>query len=408
MSENETPATGRKPRLLYVSTLDHIIRVMLPHLDACREAGFEVEVACKVTRFRDDTLAHADALHDLPMRRFPLHPANVAALSQLTRLIRERRYVLVHAHNPTGGFVGRLAGTLSGTGCVRAYTAHGFHFHRHGGRVSNALYRTVERFAGNRLSDGVLVINREDYDAALHGRVVPEERLFLTGGVGISARDDFNPATVPAEERRAFRREVGAEDESVPVLTVVGELISRKRHRDALRAFVEVRKTRPDALLVFAGDGALMDVLEDEAARLGVLPGCRFLGFRRDVKRILSGSDLFLFPSQQEGLPCSVQEALAMEVPVVATDVRGNADLIDGSCGRLVPLGDTAAFAASVLELVSLTPEQRRAMGRAGREKMLRLYDRPACVAQWLDVYRTLLARKGMSIAPGAPSETAR
>jgi len=402
-----TGPKAAKPRLLYVSTLDHIIRVMLPHLDACRAAGFEVEVACRVTRFRKDTLAHADALHDLPMQRFPLHPANAAALAQLTGLIRDREYAVVHAHNPTGGFVGRLAATLAGTGCVRAYTAHGFHFHRHGGRVTNAVFRGIERIAGSHLSDGVLVINREDYDAALRGRVVPKDRLFLTGGVGVSAADDFDPAAVSPWERAAVRRELGAADDAVPVLTVVGEMIPRKRHSDALRAFEEVRRVSPDAVLALAGDGALMEALREEADALGVLPGCRFLGFRRDVRSILAATDVFLFPSQQEGLPCSVQEALAMEVPVVATDVRGNADLVDGACGRLVPLGDTAALAASALELLARSPAERRAMGRAGREKMLRLYDRPACVAQWLDIYRLLLERKGGRPLPVAFSRGA-
>ena len=139
-----TGPKAAKPRLLYVSTLDHIIRVMLPHLDACRAAGFEVEVACRVTRFRKDTLAHADALHDLPMRRFPLHPANAAALAQLTGLIREREYAVVHAHNPTGGFVGRLAATLAGTGCVRAYTVK----HLEMARAARRSLRTGEFLRG--------------------------------------------------------------------------------------------------------------------------------------------------------------------------------------------------------------------------------------------------------------------
>lgn len=378
------------PRLLYVSTLDHIVRVMLPHLDGARAAGFTVEVACRVTRFQEDVLSHADAVHDLPFRRFPLHPANLAALVGLTRLIRRRKYTIVHAHNPTGGFVGRLAATLARTGALRVYTAHGFHFHRHGGRAANAAYRAIEGFAGHRLSDAVLVINQEDF-AAARGKVVPAERLFLTGGVGVSAEDDFDPARVSSDERAAIRREVGAEDESVPVLTVVGEMIPRKRHADALAAFARVRPARPDALLLLVGEGALMADLQARAQQLGVAQGCRFLGFRRDVRRILAATDVFLFPSCQEGLPCSVQEALAMAVPVVATDVRGNADLVDASCGRLAPLGDTGALADAVLELLALAPEQRRALGAAGRARMIRLYNRPACVAQWLDIYARLL-----------------
>jgi glycosyltransferase involved in cell wall biosynthesis len=399
-------AAADRPRLLYVSTLDHIVGVMLPHLDAARECGFAVEVACRVTRLRDELLAHADAVHDLPFRRFPLHPANLAALVRLVRLLRARPCRIVHAHNPTGGFVGRLAATIARVP-VRVYTAHGFHFHPCGRRLANAAYRAVERIAGHLLSDGVLVINRVDYDAALRQRVVPKDKLFLTGGVGIST-ETFDPAAVPEGARRGIRREVGAADEAVPVLTVVGELIPRKRHADALDAFALLRRTHPSAVLLLVGDGALLDDLRARAERLGIAGGCRFLGFRRDVAAVLAATDVFLFPSLQEGLPCSVQEALCMEVPVVASDVRGNADLVDDGCGRLVPPGDPRALAEAAAELLALRPHERRRMGAAGRAKMIRDFGRGACVGQWLAVYDRLLARKGLPAISSARFSAAR
>jgi glycosyltransferase involved in cell wall biosynthesis len=386
--------TPPQPSLLYVSTLDHIVRVMLPHLDEARARGWRVEVACQVTRFRDDVAPHADAIHDLPIQRFPLHPANGVALARLTRIIRKGRYTVVHCHNPTGGVVGRLAATLAGTGALRVYTAHGFHFHRHGGRVSNALYRGIETVAGRMLSDAVFVINREDYDAA-RDRVVPSDRLFLTGGVGVSAREQFDPARVTKDVRAAIRREVGAEDPSVPVLTVVGEMIPRKRHADALLAFSRLLRTHPGAVLLLVGEGVLMERLRARAVELGVADNVRFLGFRQDIADILGATDVFVFPSGQEGLPCSVQESLAMGVPVVATDVRGCADLVDDSCGRLAPLGDTDALAARLSELIDIGTEGRARLGAAGRARMLERYERSACVAQWLALYDDLLAGRG-------------
>lgn len=393
------PQTTGAPRLLYVSTLDHIIRVMLPHLDAARAAGFTVEVACRLTRFGDEVRAHADAVHDLPLCRFPLHPANARAAAQLVQLLRARPCAIVHAHNPTGGLVGRLAATRAHVP-VRVYTAHGFHFHRHGGRVANALYRNVERLAGHRLSDGVIVINGEDYQAALQGDVVPPDRLFLTGGVGVST-NTFDPALVGGSERRRVRAELGVEDAATPILTLIGEMIPRKRHADALAAFVHIRARFEQAVLVLAGDGVLMNDLKARARALGVWESCRFLGFRRDVRALLRATDVFLFPSAQEGLPCSVQEALAMAVPVVATDVRGNRDLVDPSCGRLVKLGDTNALARAAIELLLLDEEARQRLGARGRAKMVAQYDRALCVAQWLEVYRTLLARRGLALPNG-------
>ncbi|MBC7805662.1 MAG: glycosyltransferase, partial [Akkermansiaceae bacterium] len=132
-------------RLLYVSTLDHIIRAMLPHLEGAKRAGYRVEVACRVTRFGDEVRNVVDAVHDVPMSRFPVHASNLVALKQVTDLIRRERYDVVHSHNPSGGFIGRLAATNAGTGALRVYTAHGFHFHRHGHPAANAVYESVER-----------------------------------------------------------------------------------------------------------------------------------------------------------------------------------------------------------------------------------------------------------------------
>src|SRR5258708_18742761 len=117
-------------KLLYVSHVDTVVRMMLPHLDGARAAGFTVDVACNITRHGDDVRAHADTLFDLPFRRSPVSPSNLAALSQLTALLRERRYDIVHAHTPSGGIIGRIAATRAGVP-VRVYTAHGFHFHKH-------------------------------------------------------------------------------------------------------------------------------------------------------------------------------------------------------------------------------------------------------------------------------------
>ncbi len=399
-------SNGPKPRLLYVAHVDTMIRMMLPHLDAARARGFHVEIACNFTRHQADMYAHADAVHPLPFRRSPVHPANVTALGRLTRLISERKYTIVHAHTPTGGVLGRLAATRARTrgGAnglpLRVYTAHGFHFHEHGGKLSNALFKNIETVAGQKWSDAVLTINRDDYRIARDSGVVPPDNLFLTPGVGVSV-ETFDPATVTPDARQTVRDEVGAYKDSVPVITFVGEMIPRKRHADALRAWARVHAKRPDAVLVFAGDGPLMDKLKLQAQELGIAENVRFLGFRRDIVTILAATDVFLFPSAQEGLPCSIQEALSMGVPVVATNVRGNNDLVDEECGRLVTLGDHDNLAARMGELIEAGPEARKTMGQAGREKMVREYRREVCVANWMGIYETLLARRGLTMPSG-------
>lgn len=392
-----------KPRLLVVSHVDIVVRFLLPHMDAARAAGFEVEVACRITRHGDEVRAHADHVWEMPFSRSPLHPGNAVALAKLTRLIRERRYTLIHAHTPSGGVVGRLAATLARSGKyrpLRLYTAHGFHFHAHGGKLSNTIFRTIEAVAGHAWSDGVMVINGEDYDAGARG-VVPRDRLFWTRGVGLTT-DKFDAGRVSPDARNALRRELfGDQAETGLLLALVAEMIPRKRHRDALAAFARIRARFPDAVFAIAGDGPLMEDLKREAETLGITNAIRFLGFRRDIEVLYSATDLLLFPSAQEGLPCAVQEALGMGVPVIAADVRGSRDLVDDHCGRLVPLGDVEAFANAACELLALPRETQRAMGEAGRQKMAREYNRSRCVAEWQGVYVELMQRHGVAVPPG-------
>ena len=381
------------PRLLYVSTLDHILWAMRPQLDEARARGWRVDVACHVTRSEGELLKHADTVYDFPFRRFPFHPANIAALLKLVKLINRNRYTIVHAHNPTGGFVGRLAATLANPRPLRVYTAHGFHFHPYGGRVTNALYEAIEGYAGRFLSDAVLTINKTDYENA-KGRVVPDDRIFWTRGVGVSALDDFNPALVSQETRAALRAEVGAESDDTPVCIMVGEMIARKRHTDALHAFAKIRAQHSDALLLFVGVGALTETLQAEAQTLNIADGVKFLGFRRDVPALLAASDVFLFPPVQEGLPCATQEALCMETPAVVSAVRGNTDLMEGGVGGfLVPPFDPDAMAARALEILALPQEARKALGEAGRARMLKYYERGECVKELYDLYELLLTK---------------
>nr|WP_246386193.1 glycosyltransferase family 4 protein [Armatimonas rosea] len=381
---------------MYVSTLDHIVYVMLPQLDGARAAGYETHVACQFTRFKDDAAQHADFLHPLSVQRNPLDPRNIWALVQLVRLIKKIQPDIIHCHNPSGGLLGRLAATLAVPPApkkggarkpVRVYTAHGFHFHPLGGRLTNVLYRAIERFAGRFLSDAVLTINQWDFEEAQ--RLMPKDRVFATHGVGVSV-EVFDPAGVPAETRQALRAEFGVPDGGL-LITCIGELLPRKNQKEALAVLDQVRKRNQERapVLVLVGDGREWEALQAQLAG-GDKANVHLAGFRRDTKAILAASDIFLFPSLQEGLPCAVQEALCMEVPVVCYPIRGCVDLVDSGCGRIAKEQTVQALTAALEEVLALTPDERKALGRAGREKMRQIYSREHCIAEWLEIYKTL------------------
>ena len=188
-----------------VANLDRFFRIVLPHLAACRARGWRVDIACPITDFADEVQQYCDNVYDTPIRRFPLNPLNAIALSRIVHLIRTNRYDIVHAHTPSGGFVGRCAATLTGVP-VRMYTAHGFHFHPEGNRLSNAVFSSLERYAGHHWSDWVETVNEHDYEAARAWNIVPPRKLLRVEGTGVNAAR-FDAAAVAPEDLQALRRE---------------------------------------------------------------------------------------------------------------------------------------------------------------------------------------------------------
>ena len=165
--------------------------------------------------------------------------------------------------------------------------------------------------------------------------------------------------------------------ESGPLLAV-GRLVEKKGFAHLIRA--AARPELSGARVTIVGDGPLRAELEAEIERLGVGDRVELAGRREhdEVRELLEGAVALAMPSviaadgDRDSAPVVVKEALAMEVPVVASDAVGLPEIVRPGFGRLVPPGDEAALAASLAELLSLPAAERAAMGRAGREFVLR------------------------------------
>jgi glycosyltransferase involved in cell wall biosynthesis len=372
------------PRLLLIATLDRSLRNFFPHMDACRAAGIRVDVACRISDFDDEIRGHCDKLFDVPFRRFPLHPLNAVTLLRLIAIIKAHNYDIVHAHTPAGGMIGRAAATIAKSP-IRMYMAHGFHFHPEGKPFTNFIFSGLERFAGKFLSDWVEVINTEDYQSALSFGIVSERNLVMIDGTGIETAR-FDPATVSEDEQILVRHELGLAP-GAPVIGVIAELIPRKRLHDTIDAIALLKYDFPQATLIILGSGDQRSELDDYAAKRGVSENVRFLGFRRDLPRFIRVMDVFAFSTQQEGLPAALMEAMCMGVPSVATNIRGNRDIIvDGENGFLVPVGDCAAMARACKTIIDdkLLASKFAAVGR---ELIVSKYDTQRTVAQQMRAY---------------------
>lgn len=177
-----------------------------------------------------------------------------------------------------------------------------------------------------------------------------------------------------------------------PIVGTVGRLDPVKDQAGLIRAFAKVRSAHPDAQLVVVGDGPCRAELEDVAAASGQGGHVRLLGNRDDIPAVMSALDVFVLPSIAEGISNTILEAMASGLPVVATRVGGNPELVeDGIGGALVPRQDPSALAAAIAGYVA-DPELRRRHGLASRQRATGHFSLERMAEAYANLYTSLAA----------------
>lgn len=187
------------------------------------------------------------------------------------------------------------------------------------------------------------------------------------------------------EERKASLRSTLGLADSDRVLISVGRLVPIKQHGVAIEALA---RTSDATKLLIVGSGPEEQRLKARAKDLGVAERVRFLGFRDDVHDLLSISDCFVSTSDSEGLSCSICEALAAGLPIVATDVGGNGELVrEGETGFLVPVKDPGRVKDHVDSLLS-EPDLYARLSTGAREFARSSLSLQSMCAQYIELYR--------------------
>ena len=294
------------------------------------------------------------------------HPDAATMVPRHVRWLRAHAIDVLHCHDKYSNMYGALIGRLAGVPLLvasRRFENHGAWRFEAGNRVA---YHLAHRALAN--SEGVgRLLAREG---------IPERKIVVVRNF----LDDAAFAPADDAARRAFRRELGIDDGAI-VVGCVARLAPVKDHPTLLRAFAEVVRAEPRAVLVLVGDGPSRAALEALAAELGIAAAVRFAGHRDHGGNLHAAFDVSTLSSTSEGFPNAVIEALAAAVPVVATDVGAVRDaVLDGQTGHVVPAGDAGAFARALLALVG-DPARRAALGAAGRRLALERYRREAVLA---------------------------
>ena len=360
----------------------------MPNIRLLISMGYEVQVACnfddrsslsdeKVAMLKDKLTALGVKYHNIPFQRMPIKPANLKAYTQLKSLIDSENFDLIHCHTPVGGIITRLAAAKSRkkNGTKVIYTAHGFHFFAGAPLINWLIYFTAEKLC-SYFTDTIITINKEDYNNAK--TKLNAKKVAYVPGVGVDT--DFFVGN--AGKREALLGEISADKDSM-ILLSVGELSDRKNHSVSIKALSEVKND--NVHLVIAGTGEKREEFLSLAKDLGVDGRVHLLGFRTDIAELLKSADIFLFPSIQEGLPVALMEAMSCSLPVICSEIRGNIDLIDDSCGVLCGATDVSAFSKAIQKLIA-DPDTRKAMADKALERS-KNYDIKIIEKHMKDIY---------------------
>ena len=193
--------------------------------------------------------------------------------------------------------------------------------------------------------------------------------------------------------REAIRTEFQLMPDSI-VLGCVALLKPQKNHSLLLNAFAGLpEKLRNKSHLLLVGEGKLRSSLEEQVQKLDIKNQVTFTGYRRDIPQLLQGMDIFVLSSDYEGLPFAVLESMAMGLPVVATAVDGVRDaIVSGETGLLVPPQEVEALQKAITDLIS-NSEQRKSMGKAGRDRFIGHYTVERMIAKIERLYYKLIRK---------------
>lgn len=343
----------------------------IPNIKLLISMGYDVQVACnfddrsslsdeKVALLKEKLTSMGVKYHNIPFERQPLKPENIKAYSQLKGLIDTEKFDLIHCHTPVGGIITRLAAISSRrkNKTKVIYTAHGFHFFKGAPLINWLIYFTAEKLC-SYFTDCIITINKEDYNNA-KSKLNAKEVCYVPG-VGVDTAFFYENAG----KREELLSEIAAHKDSI-ILLSVGELSDRKNHSVSIKALSEIKNE--NVHLVIAGTGEKREEFLSLANSLGIDKRVHLLGFRTDIPSLLKSADIFLFPSLQEGLPVALMEAMSCSLPVICSEIRGNTDLIDQSCGILCQADDVKAFKEAVERLINDT-SLRKTMSEKALER---------------------------------------
>lgn len=338
---------------------------------ALKKRGWSVRVITLMqpVAFVDEFAAAQIPLLSLSVKRghFWMLPT---ALWRLVKLLRANQTSIIHSHMVHANFLARLARLFYPVLKVLITTAHNKY---EGGKVIDTIYRYTDF-----LTDFNTNVSKEAAQRYIDDGLTKNAKMcFIYNGI---------------DTNRFYLNKTKAKTDVFQWLAV-GRLEQQKDYPNLFAALAQIKQPFMVSIL---GQGSLLADLQQQIITLNLSDRVKFLGVRSNVEQFMNQADGFVLPSAWEGFGLVVAEALASELPVVATDCGGPAEIVgmDEQAGYVVPSKDSTALAVAMIKLMNLSLEQRLIMGQYGRQRMIERFSLESIVSQWEQLYLELYSQK--------------
>lgn len=327
-------------KILYITTVSCTMNFFKSIIGELIEKGHTVDLACNSV----DSISRiyhqlGCKIYDVPFSRNPLKSDNLKAYKALKKIVENGNYDVVHCHTPVAAMCTRFSCRYVRKKGTRVfYTAHGFHFYKGAPLKNWLLYYPMEKLC-SYFTDLLITINKEDF--ALAQKKMKAKKVAYVPGVGIDTEYFINKTA----DCEAKREELAVPKEAFLMLSV-GELNENKNHKIVIEAMAKLDDK--NIYYAIAGEGDLHNDILAYAKHLCVEDRIRLLGYRNDVVELYKTADCLVHPSLREGLPVSIMEAMACGLPIIASNIRGNNDLINRETGYVFNPLDSMDFCSSL------------------------------------------------------------
>jgi glycosyltransferase involved in cell wall biosynthesis len=348
------------------------------------EDRYEISVACLPGGLFEEKIEKNKAkVIPLDLRnRF--NPGNIL---RLANIVKREGVDIIHSQGSRADFYSRIVAKLATVPVLIStiqMPVEGYDVTP----LKRLIYVVLDRFSERFVDEFIVVSEKLRKILIYKHKINPEKVITIYNGIEV---DEYKPNVEEFRSQESQVRMEFALARDVPVIGAIGRLVWQKGFEYLIEAVPEVSKEYPDAKFLIVGEGPLKSKLKVKSEKLRVEDKVIFTGFRTDIKDILSAIDILVIPSLLEGFPMITLEAMAMEKPIIATNIDGITEQItDGTNGILIPPKDPSAIAQAIIRLIN-DRESGRKLGLAARKKVEQEFSVEKMVSKIEKVYLSLL-----------------